>query len=368
MPENSEHLANFVTDHVNAMLAYWDKDLVCRFANKAYLDWFGKSKEEMVNKITIQQLLGPLFNKNLPYIDAALKGEIQTFEREIPIPDGSIRYSLANYFPHVENGEVKGFVAHVADITQVKLLERDLIQSNQIIKSQNDTLLTFANTIAHNLKSYSNNLESVLNFFSETQSEIEKQELFEYLKQISQGFNATISNLSDIVKIHNGNNTTQSIKISDIDIGSQIQNVLNGLNINILDNNVIVTKNIENNLFVKGNAAYLESVLYNLVSNAIKYKNPDKIPSIEISAIEKDGQVLLTVKDNGLGIDLEKYGDKLFGLYQTFHHNNDATGLGLYITKLQIDAMAGTIDVNSEINKGSEFIVTLKKSEVSNHR
>lgn len=108
--EDSNVLAVRVADHITAMLAYWDKDHVCRFANSAYVDWFGKKKEEMIDKITIKELLGPLFEKNLPFISGALKGEIQTFEREIPLPTGGSRHSLANYYPDIVNGEVIGFL------------------------------------------------------------------------------------------------------------------------------------------------------------------------------------------------------------------------------------------------------------------
>ena len=154
---NLESIGLLVADHVSAMLAYWDKDLICRFANAAYRDWFGKTREEMVGKITIKELLGPIYNQNLPYILGALEGKPQTFEREIPIPTGGVRHSIANYFPDVVNGEVRGFFVHVADITHLKLLERELTKSNEIISEQNKRLLNFANIVSHNLKSYAGN-------------------------------------------------------------------------------------------------------------------------------------------------------------------------------------------------------------------
>jgi PAS domain S-box-containing protein len=117
------------------MLAYWDKDLICRYANSAYLDWFGKTKEEMIDNMRIDELLGPLYEKNLPYINAVLLGEKQLFEREIPIPNGSgIRHSLATYIPDINDGEVIGFFVHVADVTYLKELE------NKIASTKRETL------------------------------------------------------------------------------------------------------------------------------------------------------------------------------------------------------------------------------------
>lgn len=114
--------ANVAFNLLDAMVAYWDKDKICRYANSAYLLWFGKTHEQMIG-LPIQKLLGPLYEKNLPYIEEALKGRLQVFERAIPRPDGVTRHSLATYIPHVVGGEVRGFVAHVADVTKLKEYE-----------------------------------------------------------------------------------------------------------------------------------------------------------------------------------------------------------------------------------------------------
>ncbi|MCR8557798.1 PAS domain S-box protein [Mucilaginibacter sp. BJC16-A38] len=106
-----------VAEHTNAMLAYWDRNLVCKFANNAYKTWFGVSPEEMIDKMNIRQLLGPLYEKNLVYIDAALKGKTQVFNRTITLPSGEIRNSRASYFPDYNGGTVVGFYVHVADIS-----------------------------------------------------------------------------------------------------------------------------------------------------------------------------------------------------------------------------------------------------------
>ncbi|HEY9024377.1 MAG TPA: GGDEF domain-containing protein [Burkholderiaceae bacterium] len=122
-------------DHVDAMLAYWNQDQVCLLANAAYLQWFGKTKEAMVG-ITLKQLLGPLYEKNLPYIDAAFAGHKQVFEREIPLPGGGgSRHSLATYVPHIVDGRVQGIFVHVADVTGLKRLERELQREKEHAES-----------------------------------------------------------------------------------------------------------------------------------------------------------------------------------------------------------------------------------------
>ena len=119
-------LLSELIDHLDAMVAYWNQDRVCVIANAAYREWFGKIKEEVVG-MTMQQLLGPLYEKNVPYIDAAFAGEKQIFEREIPLPSGEgSRHSLATYTPHIVDGRVRGIFVHVADVTQLKRLELQL--------------------------------------------------------------------------------------------------------------------------------------------------------------------------------------------------------------------------------------------------
>ncbi len=108
------------------MLAYWDRNQRCLFANQAYLRWFGKGPERMIG-ITLRELLGPIYPLNQPHIEAALRGEHQEFEREIPDPAGGPpRMSLATYVPHIEGGTVHGFVAHVAEVTKLKQVEAEL--------------------------------------------------------------------------------------------------------------------------------------------------------------------------------------------------------------------------------------------------
>ncbi|WP_333878800.1 ATP-binding protein, partial [Flavobacterium sp.] len=94
------------------------------------------------------------------------------------------------------------------------------------------------------------------------------------------------------------------------------------------------------------------------ISNAVRYSHPDRKPMISITYNEKNKA--LTIADNGIGIDLKKNGDNLFGMYKTFNSNPDAKGIGLFISKNQIDAMGGRIETQSEVNKGTTFTIFFK--------
>jgi len=137
-PEDGDQfgIALFLLDHLDAMVAYWDANEVCVFANNAYRDWFGKTKAEVIGH-TLQELLGPLYPLNLPYIQGALRGEVQEFEREIPDPSkGPARHMQAHYIPHVVAGVVQGFCVLVTDITRRKRAEQALHEMEQRMQAR----------------------------------------------------------------------------------------------------------------------------------------------------------------------------------------------------------------------------------------
>ncbi len=147
-----------------------------------------------------------------------------------------------------------------------------------------------------------------------------------------------------------------SISYDDCDIAEIIAHVFSQLN----NDNPNKQACIEQNLFVKQVSApktYLTSILYNLLSNALKYSSHDQPTEITITTQLKVGAVVLTVKDNGSGIDLERYRDKIFNLNQYFHEGYDSKGVGLYLTRTQVESMGGRITVESAPGKGSTFTI-----------
>ena len=131
-------LLQSLVDHVPAMLAYWDAEQRCVFANRAYETWFGVSPDSLIGR-SMYELLGRIYHLNLPYIEGALRGEPQQFEREIPDPHGGApRYSQAYYIPDVVEGVVRGFYVLVADISQRHRLEQEL----RAAKERADVLAT----------------------------------------------------------------------------------------------------------------------------------------------------------------------------------------------------------------------------------
>lgn len=139
-PNDAAYYMNRLMEQVPSMLAYWDRDLRCRFANQAYSRWFGVDPQALLGT-SIRDLLGPkIFTLNRPYIEAVLRGDEQLFERIIPGPDGVQRHSLANYVPDRVNGEVIGFMVQVTEITKLKDAQLALQNSEQKFRTLSEAL------------------------------------------------------------------------------------------------------------------------------------------------------------------------------------------------------------------------------------
>eukprot|EP01037_Dinobryon_pediforme_P016554 gene16554-16732_t len=129
-----ERLIKISTDSIPGLIAYWDKDLICRYANSSYKNWFGKAPEQIIGT-SILNLLGPeLFAINEPYIRAVLAGEHIQFERNIGMSDGQVSHSLAHYVPDIVDGEIVGFVAHVTDVTALKKTQNALRNTQDFLE------------------------------------------------------------------------------------------------------------------------------------------------------------------------------------------------------------------------------------------
>ena len=237
------------------------------------------------------------------------------------------------------------------DITKTKQAENDLSSSLDLVTEQNKRLLNFSYIVSHNLRSHSSNIESITSLIEFSESEEETLEMVQLLKKVTQSLNDTMHNLNEVVNIKANIN----IVSEPLNLRQYSEEAIAILTEQIAIKDVQIINNIASDVVVVYNPAYMQSIFLNLISNAIRYCHPDRKPEITIDFYTEKDKKVLQISDNGIGIDLNKNGDKIFGMYKTFSTNSDSKGIGLFITKNQIDAMGGSIYVESEPNIGTTF-------------
>nr|WP_315174441.1 PAS domain S-box protein [uncultured Flavobacterium sp.] len=237
------------------------------------------------------------------------------------------------------------------DITKTKQAENDLSSSLDLVTEQNKRLLNFSYIVSHNLRSHSSNIESITSLIEFSESEEETLEMVQLLKKVTQSLNDTMHNLNEVVNIKANIN----IVSEPLNLRQYSEEAIAILTEQIAIKDVQMINNIASDVVVVYNPAYMQSIFLNLISNAIRYSHSDRKPEITIDFYTEKDKKVLQISDNGIGIDLNKNRDKIFGMYKTFSTNSDSKGIGLFITKNQIDAMGGSISVESEPYKGTTF-------------
>ncbi|MFN7099104.1 MAG: sensor histidine kinase [Flavobacterium sp.] len=237
------------------------------------------------------------------------------------------------------------------DISSQKNKELELQQAIELVKQQNDRLLNFSYIVSHNLNTQSGNIKAILDVIEGEEDRASSAEMLQYLRTVSNDLNETIKNLVQLVSIQ----SNTDIPIESLNLRQYIIKTLDLIGLSHDRTKVTVHNEVPAEVFVSFNPAYLESVLLNFTTNALKYADPKRPLVISYSFKLEHNQKVLSITDNGLGINLERHGKALFGLYKTFHQNSEARGLGLHITKNQIESMKGSVSVVSEVGVGTTF-------------
>ena len=250
-----------------------------------------------------------------------------------------------------ENENPIRIVGTHTDITDQKEKEQILLDTLKLVNDQKNKLLNFAYIVSHNLKTQSGNISSLVQLRESNM--VDDEEFYTYVSTVSKELSSTIENLVELVRVQN----EVDFDSEKLNVNSYLEKVLNILVDDIQKSKIKIVNKIDKDFSVQFNKSYLESVLLNLTSNAIKYSDNKKDAFIEFTSELVNGYSVLIIKDNGIGIDLEKHKEEVFGLYKTFHSNENSTGIGLHITKNQIESMGGKIEVESKVNEGTAFKV-----------
>lgn len=290
-------------------------------------------------------------------------------DHRIILPNGTVKWVHrdAKFIKDAVTGQPLKIIGTIQDITEQKLREFELKRIsqerealiNELTNSLKD-LKQFTYITSHNFKAPLSNLVGLLSLVDYNTLNEDTKEIVEMFKTSTTQLNKTINDLVEILIIRSNVN----VNIANNNIRTLFDDVCSSLTYEINETGCIINKDfrVENIYF---NTSYLESIVLNLMSNAIKYRSRDRKLKISASTEQKsNGDVLLIIKDNGIGIDLNRHRDKVFGLYQRFHSNVDGVGLGLFIVRSQLTALGGDINIESEVNKGSCFYLTFKQNKI----
>jgi signal transduction histidine kinase len=282
-----------------------------------------------------------------------LKGKTVTYETEV-----NHQRFLQNGVPLMNNSkEIDRILLVKQNITASKKLESDREQLIKDLKSHNEELLRFAYIVSHNLRAPIVNISLLLDLYNEEiPADPENEEVLENLKISTNLLDATLQDLIEVVSIKK-----QKIpKVEHIDFKLLLNNIEKSLFNQLKESGIKIHKDFSQLNEINYVYAHLENFFMNFMTNAVKYKHPERSPVVKISTYPEKDYCVIRFEDNGIGLDLSRYGDRIFGLYQRFHNHVEGKGLGLYLVREQIRAHDGKIEIESEVGKGTVFKVYLR--------
>ena len=320
---------------VSKTLGYTNEELysnpVSSFIHPDDKDVTAKNRKNILKNI-------PLLNFENRYVTK--KGEIVWLSwTSMPVQSEQVVFAIAKNITHKKKLE-ENRNSLLANLTKIN---RDLKQ------------LTY--TTSHDLRSPVSNLISVFNLLDV--SKIEDDETLEFigmLKSATENLKDTLNKYVDELS----QKDLLSVQIEELDLNDCLQVVKRSLSTLILNSKTIINADFFEVKKIKFNRAYLESILLNLITNSIKYARTDYTPVITIYSKQVNGVNQLIFRDEGLGFDIDKVKDRIFGLNQKFHQHSDSKGIGLYLVHNHVTSLGGHITIDSKVNEGTMFVISFK--------
>ena len=369
----SERFTRAVTDNLPGMVGYWDSGLKCKFANKHYLDWFGRSSQQMIGAEILDLLGESLFEKNKQFIIGVLSGVAQAFERTIVKPSGEVGHTWAQYIPDISPaGAVKGFFVLVADITPIKDGEIRLKEANDSLtiardkaEAANKAKGEFLANMSHEIRTPMNAIIGLSEVLARTTLTSDQRECVDQVLLSGRSLLSIINDILDYSKVEAGRLELESVNFSLEEIFRNLAVILS-INAKSKNIDVVIGSAPDVPTYLVGDGMRLQQVLINLAGNAIKFTETGQI-SVRVTLDKQyDNHVLLRfiVKDTGIGISQDVV-SRLFAPFTQADNSTTrrygGTGLGLYLCRRLAEIMGGRIWADSTYGNGSTFYVELPR-------
>ena len=378
--EEARSALHTVLDAMPSMVAYWDRNCINRFANRAYLEWFGVSPHDLYGT-HIRKLLGDsLYERNMPYINRALQGEAQTFERDIPRPDGKgIRHAIAHYLPNLVEHSVEGFYVIVHDVTEL-IDSRNQLQEAREQQLRMDRLASLGLMVAgvaHELNTplgaamltLDRLSEALAQFKAAVEAGLRKSDVQQLSTTFDDGLAMTSRYLARGAEI-----IRQFKQVASDRAGAErrvfvanevIRDVIHLMDSQIRNGAVKVALDLQADIALDSYPGVVGQVLQNLVHNALVHAFDAKasgVITISMHADPAGDAVVLTVADDGKGIP-EPLRERIWDPFFTTRRGEGGTGLGLHIVQRMVTELLGGAIVQGRPQQGHgcEFVVTIPK-------
>ncbi|MBJ7879136.1 sensor histidine kinase [Gelidibacter salicanalis] len=331
--------------------------------NQSLMDLLGYSEEEFYTMtfpdITHKDDIG--IDKE--QLGQLLNGDIDRYqiEKRYFHKTGTVIWVILSVSVEVsKDGVPRYFIIQTDDVTRQKEMLKQVTAITTIANIQNERLKDFAHIATHDLRTHLGNLGMITDFMKEELQGIEQNGNFMMLKESLSQLESTISNLNEV---RNSDFGAQEQMLS-LNLREFVDNAIYNINAIALHEKCDIVNQVSATLNVLGIPVYLDSIILNLLTNAIKYSSKDRRSYVQLSSMVIDDFVVLEVNDNGLGIDMDVHRHELFQFKKTFHQRADSRGIGLFITKNHVESMGGKITVESRVNVGTTFKVFFKRASL----
>ncbi|MGE0567744.1 MAG: PAS domain S-box protein, partial [Bacteroidia bacterium] len=289
------------------------------------------------------------------YCDKVIEGEETVRYESMYMVEDKPRYIYVTLSPIKSNDRVIGLCHAGIDITKMKLLELEREKMLNDLIQRNTELEQFNFILSHNIRSPLSTILGLSKLLEYNLSREEEQKAVQGMREWASKLDTIVKDLNEILNLKK---QLQQSK-AKINLNALVNVVKGDLSELIMSKAAKITFDFSIKSEIKSNQPFLHSIFLNLITNSIKYCKPNISPEIFIKSELKENKVVLIFEDNGIGIDMKKYGSDLFGLYKKFNFNEEGKGMGLFMVKTQVKSLGGTIDVQSEVDKGTRFIIEL---------
>ncbi|AHM61685.1 signal transduction histidine kinase with CheB and CheR activity [Flammeovirgaceae bacterium 311] len=355
---NERHLKSLL-DHTPDFIVRYDRQLRYSFVNKALLEASGLGYKDFIGRerVGLKMLKEDKETRQLMQ-EVLEKREVRDYYYTYPLANGQEKHFYVKLVPEFSEEEptVISILSVSTDITDLKMAEQKLLNKNKILSKIYDRMDNFVHAIAHDLRTPMVNLKMLADLFKISQQEEEREE---YVRLIGNSVNKLDNTLNGLIKIIEVANDSD-VNYREIAFEDALRNVLQEFKGALREYEVQLETHFEDCSTITYADVYLNSILQNLISNAIKYRHPQRTPHIILRTTCSPEYVILTIADNGQGFDMEAVQNSLFKPFKRFHEQASGMGVGLYIIKHMVERNGGRIDVESRLHEGTKFTLYLK--------